>query len=572
MTPEEVKRKADRAQARSKGIDPDSIDSTAEDATALSEGEINAEVKKLAALPIGVYESSRVENAKRLHMRASVLDILIKAEHDKTTKAGNDFLPHWKVEPWPDPVDGAALLDELQRYFNRYAVTPKHTDVVLALWPLHSWVFDCFDTTPYLAITSPTRRCGKSLVLTILQWICCRAKKNDSMSKAAIYRSVEAERPTLVLDETSWVIDLKDERQGILCGGFERNGFVEVCEGESANITVKRYSTYCPKAFGIIGKLTATLMDRSIEINMQRKMGREKVERLRRRDNDQHRVLRQKCLRWANDSRAALAAIEVQAPADLDDRAFDIWEPLLAIAQLAGGNWPKLAHDAATALSGERGANEGRSIELVHDICAELDRNKTPALKTKPLITALCADEERPWATYNNGKPITDRQLGGLLKPFHIISENIGPYGDRAKGYVRARFNDALERYPARSEAFLPFIRTNTDEMGTSSDFCIRSQIDVNGNEKCEKSADHGALYGCTDKNPQSDGKASNGGNGACEFPQVCVHCGAPATADAPVQLCAVDGKKFLLHRDCQTDWLNDLSIPPFLQRGSNND
>ena len=75
----------------------------------------------------------------------------------------------------------------------------------------------------------------------------------------------------LLLDETSWVVDQKDDRQGILCGGFERNGFVENCEGESANITVRRYSTYCPKAFGIIGKLTATLMDRSIEIPMQRK-------------------------------------------------------------------------------------------------------------------------------------------------------------------------------------------------------------------------------------------------------------------------------------------------------------
>jgi hypothetical protein len=303
-------------------------------ATALIEGEINAEIAKLAALPIVVYETRRIEAAEKLGLgRVKVLDVLVEAERDKTAKAEPNFLPHWKVEPSSDPVDGATLLNELRQYFNRYAVTPKHADVLLALWALHTWVFDSFDITPYLVITSPTRRCGKSLVLTILQWVCCRAKKNDSMSKAAIYRSVEVERPTLVLDETSWVVDLKDERQGVLCGGFERNGFVEVCEGESANITVRRYSTYCPKAFGIIGKLTATLMDRSIEIAMQRKTKLDRVERLGRRDNVGYASLRQHCLRWANDSGEALATVKPKAPDGLNDRELDIWEPLLAIAE-----------------------------------------------------------------------------------------------------------------------------------------------------------------------------------------------------------------------------------------------
>src|SRR5262249_17962054 len=155
-------------------------------------------------LPAIDYEIERKAAAKRLEMRPKALDDQVKARRPKKTKEQKDFLPHWKVEPWPDPVDGAALLDELRQLFNRYAVTPKHADVLLALWALHTWVFDSFDITPYLVITSPTRRCGKSLVLTILQWVCCRAKKNDSMSKAAIYRSVEVERPTLVLDETSW--------------------------------------------------------------------------------------------------------------------------------------------------------------------------------------------------------------------------------------------------------------------------------------------------------------------------------------------------------------------------------
>src|SRR5262249_50779992 len=149
------------------------------------------------------------------------------------------------------------------------------------------WVFDCFDITPYLAITSPVRRCGKTNLMTALYWLCCRGKKNDSMSQAAIYRSVETQRPTLMLDEVSWVIDQRDERQNILCGGFERNGYAELCEEIDGNYVPRLFSTFCPKAFGLIGKLTATLMDRAIEIPMRRKTG-EKVERFRRRDNEEN--------------------------------------------------------------------------------------------------------------------------------------------------------------------------------------------------------------------------------------------------------------------------------------------
>lgn len=299
---------------------------------ALPEGEINAEVKKLAALPIGVYDTKRIEAAQRLGMsRVSVLDMLVKAERAKTAKVVDDFLPHWKVQPWPDPVNGDALLNELRQYFNRYAVTPKHADIVLALWVLHSWVFDRFDITPYLLVTSPTRRCGKSLVLTILQWLCCRAKKNDSMSKAAIYRSVEVERPTLVLDETSWVIDLKDGRQGILCGGFERNGFVEVCEGESSNITVRRYSTYCPKAFGAI----IISSDNGFAVAVNGEIVRAGFVS---RGHAAMWAARQKIYERKTPSRRP-----VEIPANLEDEAI---KPIPLLAQMSGDSYPTFLADA----------------------------------------------------------------------------------------------------------------------------------------------------------------------------------------------------------------------------------
>jgi hypothetical protein len=601
VSKEEIKAKADRAEARARGNPAKELVDTA-----LSEGELNAEIKKLAALPIGVYETSRVAEAKRVRMRAGTLDFLVKAERNKSAKGQKDFLPHWNVDEWPTPVDGAVLLEELRKHFARYIVLPKHTDVVLALWTLHTWIFDCFDVTPYLAITSPTRRCGKTLLMTMLYGLCCRAKKNDSMSKAAIYRSVEAERPTLLLDETGWVVDQKDERQGILCGGFERLGFVEICEGEGADITTKRYSTYCPKAFGLIGKLTATLMDRSIEIRMQRKKN-EKVERLRRRDNEQHAELRGKCLRWANDNRAALPTIAVKPPDKLNDRAFDAWEPLLAIAQQVGGDWPKLAADAAVALSGGEAASEERSVELLADIRGTFDANGLDEITTKALIAALCADDERPWATWNKGKPISDRQIAKLLKQFPIISEDIHPpEGKHAKGYKRARFLDAFERYlPPANDASRQVggaqacERAKADETGTTRDFSIRAENNSHGREKSEKPANDGALRARTDKNPEPlrEGLSDHcsGGNGTSQFrsdveaayeelrlrseavadddltippildrraeaDRVCAQCGAGGADNLPtVAVTAKDGTAVFVHRrGCLRFWKKD--------------
>jgi len=245
-------------------------------------GEHEPLLAELARLSRFEYDRRRKAEAKRLGIQLDTLDREV-AKLRAQAASQKDFLPHWSVEPWPEHVDGAALLDALRAYFNRYVVLPEHADVALALWTLNTWTFESFDIAPYLSITSPTRRCGKTVLMTLLYWLCRRGKKSDNMSKAAIYRSVDTEQPTLVLDEVGWVADTKDERQGILCGGFERNGYVEVCEGEGLAITTRLFSTFCPKAFGLIGQLTATLTNRSIVILMRRKMPREKAERLRHR-------------------------------------------------------------------------------------------------------------------------------------------------------------------------------------------------------------------------------------------------------------------------------------------------
>jgi putative DNA primase/helicase len=404
-----------------------------------------------------------LQQAKALREKAKLLGVPIEAlkaevkRHKPKDESERDFLPHWNVEPRPEPVDGDALLDELRNHFKRYGVVPEEADVALPLWVLHTWVFQCFDITPYLAITSPTPRCGKTVLMMLLYWLCCRAKKSDSMSRAALYRSVDADKPTLILDEVNWIGGLDDERANIINGGFERNGHAETCEGEGAAIKPRLWSTFCPKAFGLIGRLTPTLMDRSIEIAMRRKTRAEIVERLRRGDNNEHAEFRQKCRRWAEDNIDALKAAPEMVAADLNDRAVDCWEPLLIVAKQAGGEWLGRALYAAKVLSaGDSASEQNKGVKLLRHISEVFDGTDWPAVITKTMIAKLCEDDEKPWATWNSGKPISAKQIGALLSPFKITSDTVHPNetGEaKAKGYRRVRFAEAFERYLRAGEA-----------------------------------------------------------------------------------------------------------------------
>jgi Protein of unknown function (DUF3631) len=480
---------------------------------AVAAGDTKSVIEQLAALSAIEYGRRRKEEAKKIGVTMATLDREVNNLRAKQSTEDN-FLPHWRVEPCPEEVDGAVLLADLRQQFTRYVVLPKYAASALALWVLHTWVFWCFDITPYLSITSPTKRCGKTVLMTLLFWLSCRGKKSDSMSKAAIYRSA-GEKPTLVLDEVGWVVDLQDERQGILCGGFEVNGYVEVCEGEGADITTRRFSTYCPKAFGLIGKLTPTLVDRSICIPLDRKLRTDKVERLRRRDNDDFTQLRRRCLRWANDNAKALAQAPSLELEGLNDRALDFWEPLLTIADRAGGNWLKVARDTALALSGEsKEDGEDVRVELLKDIRGAF--GDADLIRSADLVVKLTADPERPWADWKRGRPLTQKQLGGLLRPFGICSVLVGSLGAQTRGYRRWQFEEPWAAYcPGQnvSSPGLAISKCQSVDMPMKSkqvdDFRSVNEGSIDRSKNDNLSYSHAGFDGLTDRKPLDGGEQS---------------------------------------------------------------
>ena len=206
----------------------------------------------------------------------------------------------------------------------------------------------------------------------------------------------------------------------------------------------RQFSTWAPKAIAAISKLPGTITDRSIVIGLRRKLPGDRVTRLTRQHHFQD--LRAQVARWVIDHADEIRASNPDIPEELNDRAADSWRPLLALADLMGGQWPAVARQAARALSGARD-KEASGVLLLSDIQTIFHDKNTDRIPSKVLAEALGAIEGRPWAEYRNGKPITANQLARILNDFGISPAPTRSGDDIFKGYVLDKFSDVFERY-----------------------------------------------------------------------------------------------------------------------------
>ena len=344
-------------------------------------------------------------------------------------------------QPWPTPVDGAKLLDELSATIRRYMVMAVEAMHTVALWVLFTHLLDAFETSPRLAITAPQKRCGKTTLLSLLYQLTCRPLAAANLTPAVAFRVIEAAQPTLLIDETDTFVKENDELGGILNSGHSRaTAFVIRCQGEDNQ--PRCFSTWAAIALAGIGKLPATLADRSIEIKLKRKTTSESAQRLDRHARGALGEVASKIARWALDNRATVQSAEPVLPGALDDRASDNWRPLIALADAAGGKWPGRATAAALALSGRRN-DDGIAVAVLAAIKDLFTAQRTHRLGSKEIVAALTADPTARWNESNRGKPLTEAQLARLLRPFEIYPTSFGS----ARGYRLSECQDAFMRY-----------------------------------------------------------------------------------------------------------------------------
>jgi Protein of unknown function (DUF3631) len=352
--------------------------------------------------------------------------------------------------PWLEEVNGTDLLTDISSVFCRYVFLSSNSAAALALWTVLTYLVDTVWILPLLVITSPEKRCGKTLVLELLQACVLRPILASNISAASLYRVVEKYRPSLLIDEGDSFLGDNDELRGIINSGHRRSSaHVYRCDGD--NLEPKAFSTWCPKAIASIGKLADTLEDRSIHIEMQRKTARDQVQRLRSDHIDTElEPLRRRAARWARDTATRLREADPPVPSELHDRAQDNWRPLLAIADAAGGIWPSIAREAAIALAGSTG-NDNQSVreQLLSDVRSIFQDRNISRISSEDLAKALGEMIERPWPEWSKGRPITQRQIARLLKPFGIQPRLLRIEEKVSRGYDKDdnSFLDACSRY-----------------------------------------------------------------------------------------------------------------------------
>jgi putative DNA primase/helicase len=373
--------------------------------------------------------------------QTSVATKLPKAETgEKSKRQGGIELSD--PTPWPEPVDGAELLDSLVDTFSGHLALPEGTAEAIALWVLFAHSHDAHQTSPRLAFISPVPECGKTTALSIIASLVPRPLATSNITAAVIFRVIAASQPTLLIDEADTFMH-SDDMRGILNSGHTRaTAQVWRCEGDSHE--PKGFSTWAPIAVAKIGNLPETLESRSIVVQMRRKRPDEPIKPI---DPESREALAQfgsMAARWAADNAEALAATVPALPSGLYNRTRDNWRPLIAVADAAGGEWPGTARQAAVLLSGSV-EDPSLRIQLLSDIREIFRAERLPS---KELCKALGGLEDRPWADYANGFPINQTQLAKLLKPFGITPKSIrlGP-NNTPKGYVAAQFEDAFVRY-----------------------------------------------------------------------------------------------------------------------------
>lgn len=412
------------------------------------DADVDAELARLATLPLVAYERERQASASRLGMRASALDKVVKhLGADGGSRLQGRELKLSLPEPWDAPVDGAMLLSEMTVTVLRYVVMEEGAAEAVALWVLHAHTLDAFAISPRLGITSPEKRCGKTTCLDVVARLVPRPLTTANITPATIFRVIDRAGPTLLVDEADTFLDRNEEMRGILNSGHRRSAaFATRLVGD--DYEPRLFSTWAATAIAMIGRLPDTLEDRAIQVRLRRRRHDEKVAAFRADKTPDLDRLARMATRWASDNMVALTDADPIIPSAITDRAADNWRPLLAIADAAGGEWPARARRVAEklALTAARD-DQSTKIALLADIRTVFLNNQVDRISSADLAAALGAMEERPWSEWKVGLPITQNGLSRMLAEFGISPSGIRIGTATPKGYRLDQFRDAFSRY-----------------------------------------------------------------------------------------------------------------------------
>jgi hypothetical protein len=351
-------------------------------------------------------------------------------------------------------INAAKLMDEVADFIRKFVRLTDAQLYIVAVWAVHSHGMTAARETPYLAIHSAEKQSGKTRLLEVLELLVNKPWLTGRVTAACLVRKIDQVRPTLLLDESDAAFQGEKEYaealRGILNTGHREDGKASCCVGQGANITFKDFRTFCPKAIAGIGRnLPDTVMDRSIPIYLKRQAPGERVARFRHRDvKPEADELRGRISEWVLSILGGLREARPVLPDSLSDRRQDGLEPLLAIAEAAGGEWLQRIRAAALEIFASTAAEDASiGVQLLADIRTIFDDRTDDKITSEDMIAKLRDIESSPWADWDHGKGLSKGKLARFLRKYDVAPRTIRLEAVVAKGYLRDSFKDAWSRY-----------------------------------------------------------------------------------------------------------------------------
>lgn len=403
----------------------------------------------------------------------------------KLTKSEKRAILERYAEPATLPLsDGAAILDEIRAQIGRFVALPgEHYEIAVTLWAAHTHLVECFDSTPRLSFQSPEPGSGKTRALEVLAKLVHDPVETMNTTTAFLARRIDASSPppTVTFDEVDALFGTRardaqaEELRGILNAGHRRGAKYSRAATRGKEVVLEEFSAFAPVALAGLGEIPDTIRTRAIVVPMRRRARGETVEPYRERQNGgELEAVADQLAAWARTATARIGNPWPEMPEGITDRPADVWEPLIAVAEAAGGAWPDLAREAAVAIVTEatdRPASLG--IRLLADVRRVLARDEHgDRIRSTELLHELIGLEDAPWGDLGGKGAIDSRYLGRTFSAYGISPAKPIRFGAAigvAKGWDRVDFIDAWTRYLPEPATTLPLETTKSKKKGKSS-------------------------------------------------------------------------------------------------------
>ncbi len=400
--------------------------------------------------------------AESLGITPGELKQLVNEERAKLAEANQEAqgskLELYQPEPWPVEVNGEEVLNLIYSAIKRHMAIRDEYAIIVALWCVHAHIFDAFTHTPRLVITAPNAECGKSVLLYhLIGNLVPRPLSAEDLTPPVFYRVIESHCPVLLIDECDTFFKQDNGMIGGINNGWEPQGGALRCVTVNDNIVVMLFSNYCVLAMAGIKLpkiLPPSTLSRSFVIILERALESEIAEYYDREKHQQSLLdIGRKLARWGVDHKETLCHLRPTLPPNARNRKADKWRPLFAIAETAGGDWPKHVLRAYLSEEQEETTKLDTALQLLADI-KEVLKPAENVIATDELINRLCGLDDSQWLEYNfkerdaERRKLQARQVSKLLKDYRVKPDTVRPKGSTpAKGYKRIELEIAWNRY-----------------------------------------------------------------------------------------------------------------------------